>query len=815
MSEFPSIQISEEFDEELLSLFKKKYNTDEFSLIERKSNYIKFFISSYESFRNEAAEIVLVSENSEDIIHCHSFWMDSWIRFTWLFVNEEETILMREVLRSSKQKLKYLKNSLPQKKKKLGELEKYLIAENTEPFRMDPAERSYYESMREDQVKEMDDLRRELEILEEIVPLIPNENVDGKKLLDILLIFARGGYGRRELTFSSDIDLGYCINASAATKLEFQTVQELIKRMEELFQGLPLDIAAQYFELAEDLSRFAKTTMLHTIPSILEGREILGKTDNLKTLKEQILKVCPLEKMIRYLKSQMDNLEDQGNNTFFIKMGFGGIRHLQFVLWMVLIVIKHESGNSRFLLALLRVNGWISKNDEINLLQALEFYFDLRNFFGLYSYYEEKLEYIGSGDLAKQGGKNKDFLDDQSCTAYLKLKQRFTTIDDMDRFRLYSIRTISEQAQAIVRNMLDRTIVENLSGFCLCKHLGTNKIIRFQFKEEKTYPSWNLKVYSEELKRHEEKLTSKDIKKLFSNFDNLFDLFRYIGNTGNCLSLELRNDLAELIPDLEKVDKSKHSEQIRKFIFDLFTCENSSVVVKQMMDIATPLNRKGNVLTLFGVFLPEVNKMRYLLRNLDIHEYPLCIHSLKSLEQVEKEIDVFEKNEPELWRYIGDDDIFALKWSTFFHDVGKINPYRDHEEYGPIVSAEMLFRLGWKEDSGVLDLIRLLISNHQSVVRYSQLSTYLDLGIIKFFELAQRDPRKVVLLYLLNLSDFKSVNSEMNKKAAHLENFFEKTMSILGEFSREQQTGSVREIVNNYLDRMKDEIRISVFLELL
>ncbi len=127
--------------------------------------------------------------------------------------------------------------------------------------------------------------------------------------------------------------------------------------------------------------------------------------------------------MIRYLKNQMDNLADQGNDTFHIKMGFGGIRHLQFVLWMVLIVINHECGNFRFLLNLLRENGWISENDEINLLQALEFYFDLRNFLGLYSCYAEKLEYIGSGSLIERGSKNKDFLDDQFCMAYLKLKQ--------------------------------------------------------------------------------------------------------------------------------------------------------------------------------------------------------------------------------------------------------------------------------------------------------------------------------------------------------------------------------------------------------
>jgi len=81
--------------------------------------------------------------------------------------------------------------------------------------------------------------------------------------------------------------------------------------------------------------------------------------------------------------------------------------------------------------------------------------------------------------------------------------------------------------------------------------------------------------------------------------------------------------------------------------------------------------------------------------------------------------------------------------------------------------------------------------------------------------LAQRDPGKVLLLYLINISDFKSVNSEMRHKTANLERFFEKTINILSEFKREHSSVPMNKIINNYLNRMVSEVRISVLLELL
>lgn len=801
--------------EKFQSDYKTAYSKDNSSLQQRKLFYIDFFNKKYQEFRRKISLELITSHDAFDLMEKHSAWMDAWIQFTWIFVYEEESLIMRELHQSSGQTLSFLESSLPQKKSRRKEIEQILLSFQGETTNVDSAERSYYQKSLNEIQREEKEIIAELQILKEIVPQIESFVSDEACLLNALSIFARGGYGRGELTFSSDIDLGYCVNVSAFKPIEFQIIKELIKRMEQLFVEIPLDLASQYFELGEDLSRFGQTAMLHTIPSILESRTISGQNEILVQLKEQILKVCPKEKMIRYLQKQMSQLEPESSDLFYIKEGYGGMRHLQYAFWMVLIVVNYRFGDSKRILGYLKDNDWILDQERTELMQALEFFFELRNFIGLFDLLIEKGNVQDEEVRLKSLSVQKDILDDQVCAGFLILKKRFLTIDYLDRFRIHSAKIVADLSHTIVGGILDKTIIEKLPGFILYKHLGTHRITQFQTTDPYPSSGWNIQKSQDKSRISKVFLSQGRFVDFFLNLKNLCNLFKYIGKTGNQLSSELKDGFSSIIPELYKIKKEDHLDLIRKFIFELFITEYTHAAVGQMIEIATPLSYGGTVKTLLGFFLPEVNQMRYLLRNTEIHEYPLCIHSLKALEYVEKEIENIQKVESDLWRFVDEEHIFALKWSVFFHDLGKIDPYKDHEEYGPILSAKMLFRLGWEEDSETLDLIRLLVENHQSVVRFSQLSTYLDLGILKFFELAQRDPGKVLLLYLINISDFKSLNSTMHQKTGQLEKFFEKTINILSEFKTEYLTGSLMEQVNNYLDQQIKEIRFSVLLQLL
>ncbi|MDT8445327.1 MAG: hypothetical protein RRB13_00355 [bacterium] len=765
------------------------------SLKDRKGVYKEFFTEQWESFKAAEAKSALLSRDALVDVARLCRWMSDWIVFSWDFVVSEEPLVMRELAAESKSKLDYLRSGLPKKSEKAKELNQILYLEDGSKAPMDPAEHAYYDKLLIELTEEVVQGEKEMARISETLPQLESYRSKPGAYRKFFCIMARGGFGRGELTYSSDVDIAYLVDPTNRNLLELSAIQELIRRLEELFVDLPLELASQYFELHEDLSRFSETQALHAIPSILEAKVILGNERTLRAFKAQMRQACPKEKLIRFLRTQSAELVPARIDELHIKAGQGGLRHLQYVFWTLVVLLEPNKTTTLELADELLRRRWITRVEADILRQTLEFYLDLRNFLGLFEHYRPQLALMGEKDLAKEPLKI-DRFNDRAAMAYLKIKVRFTTIDQLDRFRLNSARQFSRIAEKVLYQVLDRSFEEKLTHFRLVKHLRSNEVQK-------------LLSYDAAGRQRTSDLN------LFLDWEALFELFLYLANNGNALSSQLSEGfsvlLGDLYPKLEQIPK----ESLKDFIYQLFRADYASAAIGQMLEISLPLSSTGDAKTLLGLFLPEVNKMRYLLRNLEVHSYPLCEHSLKAIGQMEKEIVAFRSKEPELWRFLEDEDIFSLKWSIFFHDLGKINPYKDHEQYGPKLAGGMLVRLGFDGNSDQLEMIRLLVQHHQSMVRYSKLSTHMDLGILKFFELAQRDPKRLILLYMINISDFKSVNARMHEKAGHLEDFFERTLAILEEFRRRGHEKTLTQTINHFLDAKVEEQKDAVVLDLL
>ncbi len=794
---------------ELQKLFKEATSGCESPSLEnlafRKECYLKVFTKFYGPFCKGMAAQVLLSENSFIELEDYARWLDAWILFSWEFVKEEEEAATQALQKETNQKLDYLCKNLPLKQKAFDDLGFLLKSSDQSKEKLDEAEYSYYQTQFQKLEVEITDLKAQKSKFEQVAPALKKHPKICKKSLPFC-IFARGGYGRGELSFSSDIDIGYVLDIALLSELECLILQELIKRLEELFQVVPLDFASQYFELNEDLSRFKETESLHAMPSVLEGRKLIGDLSKLKALKLEFHSILPIEKMSRFLVKQQKELSPSSNETFYVKEGFGGLRHLNYSLWLALIFYRPSSASSKTLLKLLQQEGFISKTELQNLVGALEFINNLRNFIGLWEYYQTDLNKIDfpSQHLGKMI--TVDYLQDTVSMAFLKLSSRFTTIDEMDRYRLFSIKKINLLSEEITENLLNRRSYDELTSFRVIKHLGRNQVIYFALPgfEEPQDISYIHGVDFE-----------AQIKEIFKSFTPIFELFLYLAKKGILLHPRILDAFCAHVPKLIAKGKKLPQKAAQQFIKHLFTSEYAASAVEQMLEIATPLGFSGEHKSLLGILLPEVDKMRFLLRNLNVHDHPLCEHSLLALKQSQIESRRFRASEAQLWTFLDNDDLFALKFATFFHDVGKTNPYVDHEQHGPSLCTKMLMRLGWDENDDVLNTIRLLVRHHQSVVRFSQLETHLDLGIVKFFELADRSPRKMILLYLINISDFKSVNANLRDKAGNLEKFFEKTTDILIEYRTGKSEKPLSTIVEEFLDSKVDDLKDIVFYELI
>ena len=758
-------EIEEHYSAQLLAGYRLPEEGKGSALNENKKSYCEYFTKQYSRFKQDMTEAYSSGVFNRLILGHYTAWIDAWMHLTWKQVLAEKREVLAACEVNGQEQLRYYIGDLAQKHKKLNEIEQLVERLKHEKTFIDSGESVYYENYLTDIKQIISNTEAEILVLKEILPTIAKENYQESDLLAVLTIFSRGSYARGELTFSSDIDIGYCFQPQNVKKDLLRTGQELVKRFQELLSCLSINIASQYFESGENLNRFTHTNNLHTIPSILESRSILGNSELLTDLKKQFLAICPKEKTIRYLKTQIDRLERTPNDIFSIKMGYGGIRHLQLALWMVVVIFEVNASNTWEILLFLRENDWISSIDVQSAAQSLAFYLELRNF--------TELCRVSPHEKEKENSSvTKDRLDDKFCSDFLQLGRKFADIDAMDRYRMYSTVSVSKIAKSIIRLVDTQTIRKQLSGLCLIKQLGANRIIQFDNAKEKL--AWNIQRSGVESLKRNDITGIQDGLTFFHNRANLFELFLYIAKTGSILSQTIRDNFSLLVPQLEKQESETNKSEYRAFIFHLFVSKRASTAIRQMVEIAAPPDVNGKIKTLLGIFLPPVNDMRFLLRNIAVHQYPLCVHSVKALEQLEYEIKRVAKSEPELWKFLNDNALFALKWATFFHDIGKIDPKADHEKFGPQLSGCLLKSLGWKRNSEVQEISRFLIRNHQSLVRYSQLAAFPDQGIIKLFEIALRDPGKVLLLYLINIADYKSVNNDHKRDTANLERFFKK-----------------------------------------
>ncbi|NBV43993.1 MAG: HD domain-containing protein, partial [Firmicutes bacterium] len=388
---------------------------------------------------------------------------------------------------------------------------------------------------------------------------------------------------------------------------------------------------------------------------------------------------------------------------------------------------------------------------------------------------------------------------------YLLKKQRFQDVDDFDRYRLQMQDTIQQLSRALLRNILERHVVRTFQTFQVTVYLRQRRIIEINALEGMPQVPLSL-IFSDPLK--------------------LLDLFIYVGKVGYDLSFELKDEMADLLQSLTvEVVESRTPELSEKFS-ELMMTPYVDQALRIMLEISDPIGLNDPAFfggtttqkylpdTLLGRFIPECNQMHFLLRNLSYHQYPVSIHSLNAVQAAEEELQILQKQYPELYQYLQPKHILALKWAVLFHDVGKIDPRTRHQISGTSIAVRALERLGYA-DPELFGSISLMIAHHMTVVRLSKTSAYFDQAIQQFFEIANRDLVNVILLFLVNISDYRSVSDVTAKDTRTLRTFFEETYRVYAEMRSSGQLNDAMDAINSYLDRKKQDLEFDTRINLL
>ena len=758
-------------------------------------------------FQNENLTIVqlnLQSENSFDILARNTLLMDSIIQAVFDFALADLPLLRHIHVEQMEKELHYKRRILPEKEEKRARVEAELQVLSPHSGDREVREmRRYYQKICSDLKRDIEEHAQRVAQLEELLQTARDCPVDQEFVETHLVILARGGYGRGELSFASDRDLGYCLGTDQLAPGQAEIVRQLVIRIETLLNEGRVVTAHQYFEIDEDLARFQHGSMLQTIPSILESRVLVGSQRLAEELKQRFFAILPyepyvLEKLSTYLHTERPHL-----NQADLKHHLGGLRSLQIPLWIAAATFGVFPSYTVEMIALLIKRRLLSARQAYKLCQALEFTYDLRNFTGAARdyYYDEEARHSGcrGDDLAP------NVINDNMERLYLLKKQRFQNVDDFDRYRLQMQDTIQHLSRALLRNILERRIVRTFQTFQVTVYLRRRRIIEIHALEGMPQVPLSL-IFSDPLK--------------------LLDLFIYIGKAGYDLSFELKDEMADLLQHLTvEVVQSKTPELAEKFS-ELMMTPYVDKALRIMLEISDPIGLNDPTFfggtaeqhflpdTLLGRLIPECNQMHFLLRNLSYHQYPVSIHSLNAVQAAEEELQTLKLQYPELHQYLQPQHILALKWAVLFHDVGKIDPTTRHQISGTSIAVRALERLGY-DDPELFRSVSLMIVHHMTVVRLSKTSAYFDQAVQQFFEIANRDLVNVILLFLVNISDYRSVSDVTAKDTRVLRNFFEETYRVYVEMRSSGQLHDAMDAINSYLDRKKQDLEFDTRINLL
>ena len=758
-------------------------------IVEREKIFRQVVSSYFEEQTKKIAKANLEAVHSFEILTRNAHLMDSIIHVAFDFTLDDLPILKDIQVIESQKELAFKKRVLPEKEEKLSILASHLDTVPEEHGNI--SERVYYQEIHRNLEEEIEEYRQKIKQLQEQLTLLQKWYLDPQHILECMVIFARGGYGRGELSFSSDRDVGYCLNPQRLNVGEFELLKQFIIRLEYLLNQTGIETAHQYFEIDEDLSRFTQPETLHTIPSILESRSLLGNDELMVRLKQRFFEFLPYESYVLSKLHTYQSADRPELNKMDLKEEFGGLRTLQIPLWIAAATLGIFSSQTAELLALLIEKHILSPRQTLELSQALELLYDLRNFVGATEkfYYDEEAKSAGIRPEDWQSNVISDNLE----KLYLLKKNRFKNFDEFDRFRLRIVFKVQELSEMILNNLLDRNIVRTFSNFQATVNLRQQRIIEI---------------------RAIEGLPQIPLSLVFSNPAMLLDLFIYIGNSGYCLSSELKDEMSNVVHTITAEVIEAHRFEIQDRFTKIMLSPHVAQALRTMFEIYDPSHAAAETDTLIGRFIPECNQMRFLLRNLNYHQYTVCEHTLKALENSRIELEYLKKNYTDLFHFLRPKHLLALKWGILFHDVGKIDPKTKHQESGTSIAVHALERLGY-QDEELFNLVSLLIFHHMTFVELSKTSTYFDQALQRSFEMADRDLIRMILLFLINISDYSAVSESTAKDTKNLRTFFNEAYHAYIEIRMSSETKNPIELINIYLDNQKKSLESATRINML
>lgn len=214
---------------------------------------------------------------------------------------------------------------------------------------------------------------------------------------------------------------------------------------------------------------------------------------------------------------------------------------------------------------------------------------------------------------------------------------------------------------------------------------------------------------------------------------------------------------------------------------------------------------------LLGQILPELDACRTLMPTDTVHVYTVFEHTMR----VVRALDGLEPGS-----FLGDvkdsiNDLEPLYVAALLHDVGKIDPDRDHSELGADMAIDVCTR--WGLAANVTDAVAWLIREHLTMSRFIRIRDLMSPATVEEFTEIVGDLNRLGMLTLLTYADIGAVSegSWTSAQDTFLRQLYELTAACLqGEMEASVDPSQYRRrLLRQLAGRHGDEASVQAFVE--
>ena len=577
-------------------------------------------------------------------------------------------------------------------------------------------------------------------------------------------LVAIGGYGRGELSPSSDIDIMFLHNSPARGSKNHSYIESVVEQLLYMLWDIGLKVGHSTRTMSEAVTQANKDMQSKT--SMIESRFLTGDEKIHDQFRQTLVKECVKGHEDEYIAARIEDQkirhEKFGDSIYLqepnVKGGCGGLRDFQNLVWMAFF--KYGS----LKLSDLRQRGFLEATEQRQLESAYDFILRVRN--SMHYMTNRACDVIGIGlqpQIAAEFGYRQHDL--------LRRTEAF-----MRDYYMHS-----RNVFLLTNALADRLALKPSKPSRLGALLGR--------RSRKTEEIDGFVIQDGAISASAPTIFKQDPLRLIR-------LFRLTQQREVELSPELRTQIRQ---NLKLVDRSFQSSTEARDTF---------LGILQRKGQVARILRLMHEVEFLGKYMPEFGRLTCLVQHEFFHRYTADEHTLQVIEHLDRIIDA---NEPphasykKIFQQIERPHVLYL--ALLLHDVGKAANVDHHAEASVEMARKVALRLhlGAEETTQLLFLVR----DHLKLSMLSQRRDIDDQATIDAAARIVKDEVNLSLLLLLTFADAAgtSLKTWTEWKEALLWELYRRTKQALSgtERARNILSRRIEQLYKEVSTKLKDQ----------